>query len=49
MIATLTAVRELIAEYEKTTGIYSHSSSLRQAVRPMIEMLERNLTDKAAA
>lgn len=46
MIATLTAARDLVAEYEKTTGIYSHSNNLRQAVRPMIEMLERNLTDR---
>ncbi len=49
MIATLTAARDLVAEYEKTTGIYTHSNNLRQAVRPMIEMLERNLTDKVAA
>ena len=49
MIETLTAARDLVPEYEKTTGIYSHSNSLRQAVRPMIEMLERNLTDRAAA
>jgi hypothetical protein len=49
MIETLTAARDLVAEYEKTTGIYSHSNNLRQAVRPMIEMLERNLTDRAAA
>ena len=46
MIETLTAARELIADYEKTTGIYSHSGNLRQAVRPMIEMLERNLTKR---
>ncbi|MBP8293575.1 MAG: hypothetical protein KAX65_12440, partial [Caldilineaceae bacterium] len=49
MIETLTAARDLVAEYEKTTGIYSHSNNLKQAVRPMIEMLERNLTDRAAA
>ena len=49
MIATLAAARELVTEYETTTGIYSHSNNLRQAVRPMIEMLERNLTDRAAA
>lgn len=49
MIAALTAARDLVAEYEKTTGIYSHSNNLRQAVRPMIEMLERNLTDNRAA
>lgn len=49
MIGTLTAARDLVAEYEKVTGIYSHSNNLRQAVRPMIEMLERNLTDREAA
>lgn len=49
MIATLAAARDLVAEYEKTTGIYSHSHNLRKAVQPMIEMLERNLTDKVTA
>jgi hypothetical protein len=46
MIETLSAARDLITEYEKITGIYSHSGPMRRAMQPMIEMLERNLTKR---
>ena len=35
---------ESTGDYERLTGMYSHSSPLRRALQPMIEVLERNRT-----
>jgi hypothetical protein len=32
-----------LEDYEKLTGIFGHASSTRKAIRPMLEMVERNL------